>query len=329
MALKGTQIRTLRDALFDAFPGEGLLKDLVLYGLNIRIDKVVPPGALNDRIRDLIIWTEAQGRTDELLSAALNDAPKNSGLREIAQQLGMDGGAGQFESIVRHQLPFIDGEKFREDMIRCEQAVCRVEVDWTGKDEPQGTGFLIAEDLLITNHHVMEPFLLNQLSSTRVALHFDYKMHEGKPLKGSKYKLASEWLVSQSTEENLDYALLRLAEPAGRGTVGNNPNASIRGYLNPTNRVPAEGEPLMIIQHPKGNPLRFALGSVKCLTPPAAKQYLTYDVNTDDGSSGSPCFMSDWSLVALHHWGGKHNNRGILFSAIVEELSSKNVHLGD
>lgn len=326
--LTGPQIRQLRDAVLQAYPTPGSLTDLVLYGLSTRIDNVVEPGPLNDRVRSLIIWTEAQGRTDELLNAALNDAPKNQILRRVASDLGMDGGAGQFESIVKRHLQFTDVEQWRDGMIRSEQAVCRVEVALAVDPEGIGTGFLISNDLVITNYHVMEQFVLNQLDPARASFHFDFKLHEDKLLKGVTYKLfQSDWLVHCSPVEQLDFALVRLAGNAGEGTLGEQPNAPVRGFLKPTKSPVEDGDPLLIIQHPKAVPLKFAMGTVRALTPPAARQYVTYDVNTQDGSSGSPCFSADWSLVGLHHWGGRYHNRGIHFAAILEELERKQVVL--
>jgi len=326
--LSGPQIRKLRDGLLSAYPSQNALRDLALYGLNQPLARIVAlPVELDYVARDLIVWTESQGRTDELLAAALNDAPKNQLLRQVARDLEMDGGAGHFESIVRQQVQFEDVEQWRGNMVRTEQAVCRVEVDITGADEGRGTGFLITNDLLITNYHVLGDFLLDQLNPSRVSFHFDYKKHEGKLLKGAKYKLAPDWKVHSSPEEKLDFALVRLTGSPGETTLGGQPNAPVRGFLTPTAKNPADGDPLMIIQHPNAVPLKFALGSVRAQVPPAGLAYLTHDVNTDGGSSGSPCFTSDWTLVALHHWGGQHHNRGIRFSAILEELQNRNISL--
>ena len=326
--LTGPQIRKLREGLLAAYPTLNALTDLALYGLNQPLARIVAlPAELNFVARDLVIWTESQGRTDELLAAALNDVPKNQLLRQVALDLHMDGGAGQFESIIRQQVQFGDVEQWRNDMIRSEQAVCRVEVNITGADEGRGTGFLIANDLLITNYHVLGDFLLDQLNPARVTFHFDYKNHGGKLLKGAKYKLAPNWKVLSSPEDNLDFALVRLDGNPGEGTLGEQGNAPVRGFLTPTTKAPADGDPLMIIQHPKAVPLKFALGSMKVQAPPAGPAYLTYDVNTDCGSSGAPCFTSDWTLVALHHWGGPYHNRGIRFSAILQELQNRNISL--
>jgi V8-like Glu-specific endopeptidase len=326
--LTGPQIKKLRDGLLAAYPSLNALQDLSLYGLNQPLARVVAlPAELDYVTRDLIRWTEARGRTGELVAAALNDAPKNQLLRQAASDLNIDGGAGQFESIVHQRVQFNDVEQWRDGMIRSEQAVCRVEVDIDGQVTGVGTGFLIANDLLITNYHVLEDFMLDRLNPSRVTFHFDYKNQGGKLLKGVKYKLAPVWKVYSSTEENFDFALVRLVGSPGTGTLGEQENAPVRGFLTPAAKAPEDGEPLMIIQHPKAVPLKFALGSMKVQAPPAGPAYLTYDVNTDEGSSGSPCFTSDWTLVALHHWGGTFHNRGIRFSAILQELQERNISL--
>jgi hypothetical protein len=81
------------------------------------------------------------------------------------------------------------------------------------------------------------------------------------------------------------------------------------------------GEPLFIVQHPDGGPLKFAFDRVK-VSDDYRVSYLT---NTGDGSSGAPCFNLIWDLVALHR-GVVHPaidpqapNMGIPFSRILEQ----------
>jgi hypothetical protein len=57
-----------------------------------------------------------------------------------------------------------------------------------------------------------------------------------------------------------------------------------------------------------------------------------YRTNTDEGSSGSPCFDDRWNLVALHHAGDPkfaplyhpEYNQGIPFAAIRALLEQRN-----
>lgn len=59
------------------------------------------------------------------------------------------------------------------------------------------------------------------------------------------------------------------------------------------------GEPVNIIQHPRGKAkeIVFYSNRVQKLT----ENYLYYQADTDLGSSGSPVFNSQWQVVALHH----------------------------
>jgi V8-like Glu-specific endopeptidase len=93
--------------------------------------------------------------------------------------------------------------------------------------------------------------------------------------------------------KDLDYALLRLTTQA--------PN---RGYLKLSDSPPsAAGDPLIIVQHPDGEPLRFAIDTTSVIGLVHDGLRLRYSTNTAPGSSGSPCFSMDWDLLALHHLG--------------------------
>jgi V8-like Glu-specific endopeptidase len=56
---------------------------------------------------------------------------------------------------------------------------------------------------------------------------------------------------------------------------------------------------------------------------------VTYKTNTQEGSSGSPCFDEDWQLVALHHSGDPRMkqaaefNEGIPLAAIRARMAKE------
>jgi hypothetical protein len=63
---------------------------------------------------------------------------------------------------------------------------------------------------------------------------------------------------------------------------------------------------LFILQHPDGRPLELAIdtNAVTALVPAqGSATRVRYRTNTEPGSSGSPCFSADWTLIALHHSG--------------------------
>ena len=105
----------------------------------------------------------------------------------------------------------------------------------------------------------------------------------------------------EATEDELDYALLRLTQTVGNSDAGGFP----RGWANlPDHPVALPvGAPLLIVQHPDGAPLKLALDTNAIIGLNAAKTRIRYTTNTESGSSGSPCFNMDWQLVALHHYG--------------------------
>ena len=65
----------------------------------------------------------------------------------------------------------------------------------------------------------------------------------------------------------------------------------------------AAGAALIIVQHPRGEPMRFAIDTDAVIGFVHDDLRLRYRTNTEAGSSGSPCFSMGWDLQALHHLG--------------------------
>jgi hypothetical protein len=85
------------------------------------------------------------------------------------------------------------------------------------------------------------------------------------------------------------------------------------------------GEAVLILQHPKGAPLKLSLGSVTEVRSPTNR--VVYSANTESGSSGAPCLNSDLSCVALHHWGAVAGNSGVLVSALQADWAAKGLNI--
>jgi hypothetical protein len=322
--LTGPQRRSLVDALVSAFPRLDDLDAMLSLRLDTSLDKLTPPAALPYRAMRVVEWAEARGdRLTDLVIGALNQNPENPNLQAVAASMGLDEGAGDFERVVLEKVPITDVEGWRRKMMACERTVCRVEIDGVGI----GTGFLVSPNVVITNYHVIESEMKEPDTPPNVKFRFDYKMaSDGRTVQeGNEYNLmqGNSWLVASSPRLELDYALLRVAgEPAG-DEVASQRGAPVRGFLKPEDYDFKVGDPLFIIQHPKAGPLKFSPGSV--VDPNIAPNKVAYSVNTDEGSSGSPCFTSNWTPVALHHWGGKLHNRGVAFSAILGHLRMQGV----
>jgi S1-C subfamily serine protease len=149
-----------------------------------------------------------------------------------------------------------------------------------GGEKAYGMGFLIQPDLILTNHHNVSHNDHGEISAMTVE--FDHELaFVGEPLvlKGKVPPVAQsskhDWAVVQ-----LEHAVEREAIALGTPfDVGMN-------------------DPVIIIQHPLGNPKQFALD-------PMSVQYVDdnvvqYLADTQSGSSGSPVFNITMHAIALH-----------------------------
>jgi hypothetical protein len=200
---------------------------------------------------------------------------------------------------------------------------------------------------VLTNFHVIESIKSDKnpngtFEPKHVRLRFDYKADaDGVTVSpGKEYRLAADWLIDSSPyspvdregkkpeDDELDYALLRVDGTPGNEAVGPAANgpAPTRGWVKMPLVKPdlTPGRLLYIVQHPKGNPLK--VGANIITEGGFADLRVRYKTNTDEGSSGSPCFDARWNLVALHHmgdpsWEAKFN-QGIPITAIEQFLEN-------
>src|SRR5260370_22473260 len=223
----------------------------------------------------------------------------------------------QLESIVLQSVNFVDIEHWLEQISQCSQAVCRIEFP---AGTALGSGFLLGPNIVISNYHVIASVIDNPSFKDDLVLRFDYKTDSDskKHHAGFEYHLAGtpNGIITSSPTHKLDYALLHIDIPKN--------TQPIRLALKPQKHIFTHGEPLCIIQHPHGNPQKIALGSISQI--PTTQSRIHYTTNTLEGSSGSPCVNSNGIVVALHQ--GKNDgdsNKGISFSAILEDLRQKNL----
>ena len=200
-------------------------------------------------------------------------------------------------------------------------SVCQVRVP----EKQNGTGFLIAPNLLITNYHVLEspniPGDKKEENAPNAKLCFNYtSTADGDESEGLEFKLAAENpIVESSPVPELDFVLLRVEN-----------NITTAEGIKPLTYKPeaAPDRSLNIIQHPNGGPLMFAFSS-NGVTGMYDDGRIQYSSKAAGGSSGAPCFNDKWNLVAIHHaerstWTGV-KREGIQFSHIYERIKS---HLG-
>lgn len=157
-----------------------------------------------------------------------------------------------------------------------------------------GTGFLVAPWLLMTNNHVL-PTADAAASAT---VRFGYQQQESGDVVGVKeVRVDPDRFFVTSPVERLDYTVVALG-PMPRSTdapgdvLGTIPLVGALGKI-------LEGEPVNIIQHPAGRPKEIAFRNNR-LIKLVDDDLMTYSTDTDRGSSGAPVLNDQWELVGLH-----------------------------
>ena len=174
----------------------------------------------------------------------------------------------------------------------CARAVVRIDI---GKGA--GTGFLVHNNYIVTNHHVIP-----DLATARTAkIQFNFQKNwQGLDLATEEVALVPEDNPNHfKTDAILDYTLVKLGADMN----------SKYGELTFSDTPPQKDDFVNIIQHPAGGPKQIALyHNVVTYADDTRVQYLT---DTMPGSSGSPVFNSNWQIVALHHSGGWIKEPGV------------------
>ncbi|MFF3843168.1 trypsin-like peptidase domain-containing protein [Streptomyces sp. NPDC001930] len=160
-----------------------------------------------------------------------------------------------------------------------------------------GTGWMIAPDLLITNHHVVmarsseqpgvRPYVSDEdlrLQALMSRSRFDFVENAAAAPEATAGELAA-W------DASLDYAIVRLSPDQER-------RPTLRVATRPLLVRERQRVPVNIIQHPGGLPKRVALRNN--LVYRADEHDILYFTDTRGGSSGSPVCLDDWTVVGLH-----------------------------
>jgi hypothetical protein len=349
----------------------------VQYLMDEQLANIVPPGDFTWQVFNLVQWADMNGREVELVQALGKSRPKHALMQQIYNKYGLSvpvsvqsAGAnrpnapatvadGGLEQIVRPHLSFNDFGIWQERMTQVGGRVCMITISGA----PQGTGFLVGPDAVLTNYHVMESVLAGRRQPTEVECVFDFKRAADGTTTRTPVRLHTDWQIDNSeyapkemtpstegddpTTEQLDYALIRLAESIGgrpwsqkTDPTGAAPDKMVgRGWF----QLPNAGAPspfkspmgVLIAQHPSGFPLKLALDTdgINQQTGRwlnAAGTRVRYATNTLGGSSGSPVCDMEWNLIALHHYGDSvyshsttKSNQGVPIQLIRDRLAKR------
>ena len=205
---------------------------------------------------------------------------------------------------------------FLDTGLRRAQCVVRI----LRSDGASGSGFLIEDNLVITNNHV----LATQDAAAAATVQFNYqKTADGLDAPVYATRLLPAEIFATSIDE--DWTVVRVEG-----------NVNDRWGAIPLGPAAVQREDWVnIIQHPAGGPKQIALyHNVVVYADERRVQYLT---DTMPGSSGSPVFNSTWQVVALHHSGGwlrepgakelYYRNEGIHINIVLQGLHDAGINV--
>ncbi|MCB0032958.1 MAG: trypsin-like peptidase domain-containing protein [Anaerolineales bacterium] len=151
-----------------------------------------------------------------------------------------------------------------------------------------GSGFLVGEKLLMTNHHVIATPAAAQTAEYQ--FHYQLGLNDS-PLTPMTVHAKPDGLFFTSPREALDFTVIELDDTP----------ADVKPLRLASLRVQKD-QRVNIIQHPGGGWKKISLqNNFVAFANSQDVQYLT---STEPGSSGSPVFNDDFVVIAIHHSGG-------------------------
>ncbi len=334
MQLTSAQVVELQVAIVDAFPGFNGVQDLSNALRPLNIDIAYAGGAhagVKSAINDVVVRENARGKIEDVIGAARRASGDNPRLVALQTSWIKTSAAEEkqrLEAMVLAELNYAPADSWGKRLNDSYRWVCRVEREADGR--ALGTGFLVADDLVLTNYHVMHGTMSPGTDQpAQVQLRFDAvgvaagrvaKVAGGDWLVAKSQPGAKEWGViggGDPTLTQLDFALLRLAEPVGKDAGGGAP----RGHVRIENAdIAAQAlSPLVVLQHPLGASLQICLGAFD--QPNANGTRLRHTATTQAGSSGSPCLSMDLKVVGLHNGGLGGRNTAIPLPLIASVIN--------
>jgi endonuclease G, mitochondrial len=170
------------------------------------------------------------------------------------------------------------------------------------------TGFLISEDLLMTNHHVFPVSTLAEFANfagdATMQFNVEYDI-DGNLRSPIVFDLEPQRFLHTSKELDMAVIAVRPTDRTGAHSLKS------QGYLvlNPTLGKVGRGDFASIIQHPGGKEKQIAIRKNEVISIDHPN-VLVYVSDTAQGSSGAPVFNDQWQVIALHSAGVPKKNAG-------------------
>ncbi|MBW4629736.1 MAG: serine protease [Brasilonema octagenarum HA4186-MV1] len=340
MHLTGPERKKLRDAILSAYRSKADLEMMVDDELEENLDAIAGGANLTQVVFNLMKWAEARGKLDYLIIAAHETNPDNQELKKfyktIFQQrfiintapINITANTGpeidwlgpteelQLQGLFQSEPDFWD-VGFLKRAIEQITSVCRIEIN----SRKIGTGVLIADNLVLTNYHVLKPNENGdmQTNALNAVLRFGcLSSNSGNETDGLVFKLESQQPILHSSPiDKLDYVLLQVEKRLLDAK-------DIKPACWDANYLPVKGMGIHLLQHPEGDSMKISISRDGITGFYQERGLVQYVNKTALGSSGAPCFDDDWKIVALHHAQRAKSfgtiREGILFSAIYQEI---------
>ena len=159
-----------------------------------------------------------------------------------------------------------------------------------------GTGFMVGNGIMMTNHHVLRT-PDDAASST---LDMDAEFNTVGPTRSRKqYNLIPDTFFLTDEDHDITLVAVTSFDP-------DLPDIEDFGWhvMKAAQGKILMGEPINIIQHPLGRDKSLVVHNAHFLhleDRGDAQRFCWYTADTDSGSSGSPVFNRNWDVVAIHH----------------------------
>ena len=187
-----------------------------------------------------------------------------------------------------------------EKIIQKSKSVCRI----MKNGRPDGTGFLITGNIILTNNHVIP----NESASRNFTVQFNYEFDaEGKILNPQEFRLDPDRFFLTSTlkkkdgdaRSGLDFSMVAVENVNAQGTeISTIPAIDLDGNIGKI----FKGESCIIIQHPNGLPKKTTLNNNSFYSE--NEDQIIYETDTLPGSSGSMVLgLGTCEVIALHQTG--------------------------
>lgn len=332
--------QSLTYALMAAFPNRTSLERMLWYRMNLNLDSISLTDSLPHTVEHVVRYAEMRQLLVQLVTAARESNPGNVYLTNFARKFGLTADSNISEEILeeaRRAANFLTADQWRVALGEMSGRVCRIEIGGSNA-ALYGTGFLVGPNVLVTSYQTFEPVINGKIRPRDVSLRFDFKIYSGTTVNpGTVYRLDKEdWLIASSspptsteTEDDLNFALVRLEGVPGREPIGGEraePGAPPRGwiYIDPAEAMHARlPDQVMLLFYPPGQPLNLVISSESRVRMSNNGTRIYYNLETGAGSSGAPCFNSNWELMGLHVGAapnGSGESYGVPAAAIIAQL---------